>query len=68
MSVEWETWKINGGFMRPSGKTFEMRLVDMETLQKCRTGLNKHIRSASGDKRRKLKMIKEEIEFLINNL
>ena len=68
MSYEWQAQNINGGFMRPTGTTYEMRIPNLETLNDCIRGLNKHIRNAHGDKKKRLKMIKEEIEFLKNNL
>jgi len=68
MSYEWQTQQINGGFMRPTGTTYSMRIPDADTLNLCIKGLNRHIRNAHGDKKKKLKVIKEEIEFLKNNL
>lgn len=68
MSYEWQAQSINGGFMRPTRTTYEMRIPNLETLNDCIRGLNKHIRNAHGDKKKRLKMIKEEIEFLKNNL
>jgi hypothetical protein len=66
--MQWETWKINGGFIRPSVAEFTPIIIDMDTLRKCRAGLKKRITKAKGDKKVRLTLIKEEIDFLIDNL
>jgi len=45
-----------------------VKIVDVDTLIDCSAGLAKRIRKASGDERARLCGIKEEIDFLINNL
>lgn len=60
---------IKKPFLKPSGDTPDVSLIKKSTLRACVRGLSKRIVNAKTiDERSRLKMIREEIKFLINNL
>ena len=45
-----------------------VKLPDQQTLIKCRTGLTSRMRKEKGERKARLRMIRDEIDYLINAL